>query len=102
MWPWEPSYTLHGKSLEGAQLLCEAEDLNPSDPHPMEILADTEIVPPALAPKITSQLASLHKRYPNDGLILFDYTMVQSGRWSNDKAATASTFHRVPESGASA
>ena len=81
-----------GKSLEGAQLLCDAEDLNPSDPHPMEILADTEIVPPALAPKITSQFASLHKRYPNDGLVLFDYTMVQSGRWSNDKAALPPHF----------
>jgi tetratricopeptide (TPR) repeat protein len=81
-----------GKSLEGAQLLCDAEDLNPSDPHPMEILADTEIVPPALAPRITSQLASLHRRYPRDGLLLFDYTMVQSGRWSNDKAALPPHF----------
>ena len=41
-----------GKSLEGAQHLPEAEELNPSDPHPMEILADTEIIPPALVPKI--------------------------------------------------
>jgi tetratricopeptide (TPR) repeat protein len=81
-----------GKSLEGAQLLCDAEDLNPADPHPMEILADTEIVPPALAAKITSQFASLHQRYPNDGLVLFDYTMVQSGRWSNDKAALPPHF----------
>jgi len=81
-----------GKSLEGAQLLCDAEDLNPSDAHPMEILADTEIVPPALAPKIISQFASLHKRYPNDGLVLFDYTMVQSGRWSNEKAAVPPYF----------
>ena len=40
-----------GKSLEGAQLLCDAEDLNPSDPHPMEILADTEIVPPHVGGK---------------------------------------------------
>lgn len=81
-----------GKSLEGAQLLCDAEDLNPSDPHPMEILADTEIVPPALAPKIISQFASLRKKYPNDGLVLFDYTMVQSGRWSTDKAALPPHF----------
>ena len=85
-----------GKSLEGAQHLCDAEDLNPSDPHPMEILADTEIVPPALAAKIVSLFASLHKRYPNDGLILFDYTMVQSGRWSECQRRDASTFRRVP------
>ena len=81
-----------GKSLEGAQHLCEAEELNPSDPHPMELLADTEIVPPALVPKIVPLLASLHKRYPNDGLILFDYTMVQSGRWSNAKDAMPPHF----------
>jgi tetratricopeptide (TPR) repeat protein len=72
-----------GNSLEGAQLLCEAEELNPSDPHPMELLAETEIVPPQLAPRITSLFADLHKRYEHDGLILYDYTMVQSGRWSN-------------------
>jgi len=71
-----------GKSLEGAQLLCEAEELNPSDPHPMELLAETEIVPPELAPRIISLFADLHKRYEHDGLILYDYTMVQSGRWS--------------------
>jgi tetratricopeptide (TPR) repeat protein len=81
-----------GKSLEGAQHLCEAEDLNPSDPHPMEILADTEIVPPALAAKVVPRFASLHKRYPNDGLILFDYTMVQSGRWSDSKGALPPHF----------
>ena len=72
-----------GKSLEGAQLLCEAEELNPSDPHPMELLAETEIVPPELAPRIISLFADLHKRYEHDGLILYDYTMVQSGRWSS-------------------
>lgn len=81
-----------GKPLEGAQHLCEAEDLNPSDPHPMEILADTEIVPPALAAKVVPLFASLHKRYPNDGLILFDYTMVQSGRWSGSKDALPPHF----------
>lgn len=72
-----------GKSLEGAQLLCEAQELNPADPHPMELLAETEIIPPELAPRITTLLANLHKRYKQDGLILYDYTMVQSGRWSN-------------------
>jgi tetratricopeptide (TPR) repeat protein len=76
-----------GKSVEGAKLLCDAEDLNPSDPHPMEILADTEIVPPALAPRVTSLFAELHRKYETDGLILFDYTMVESGRWSNDRDA---------------
>ncbi len=81
-----------GKSLEGAQLLCDAEELDPSDPHPMEILADTQIVPRALEPKITMLFAALHRKYPNDGLILFDYTMVQSGRWSNDKGPVPPHF----------
>jgi tetratricopeptide (TPR) repeat protein len=81
-----------GKSLEGAQLLVEAEDLNPSDPHPMELLSDTEIVPPTLAPKVVALFASLRKKYPNDGLILFDYTMAQSGRWSNAKDAMPPHF----------
>ncbi len=81
-----------GKSLEGAQLLVDAEDLNPADPHPMELLADTEIVPPALAPRVVELLASLHKKYPKDGLILFDYTMAQSGRWSNTKDAMPPHF----------
>jgi len=81
-----------GKSLEGAELLCDAEELNPSDPHPMEILADTEIVPATLAPRITSLFAALHNKYESDGLILFDYTMVRSGRWSNDKGAVPPHF----------
>jgi tetratricopeptide (TPR) repeat protein len=81
-----------GKSLEGAQILCDAEDLNPSDPHPMEILADTEIIPPTLAARVASQFASLHQRYPHDGLVLFDYTMAQSGRWSDSKAALPPNF----------
>src|SRR5271165_972201 len=81
-----------GKSLEGAELLCDAEDLNPSDPHPMELLADTEIVPPTLARRITSLFAALHRQYENDCLILFDYTMVQSGRWANDKDAVPPHF----------
>ena len=81
-----------GKSLEGAELLCDAEELNPSDPHPMEILAATEIVPPTLAPRVTSLFAALHRKYETDGLILFDYTMVQSGRWSNDRDAVPPHF----------
>jgi tetratricopeptide (TPR) repeat protein len=83
---------VEGKSLEGAQLLCDAEDLNPSDPHPLEILAETEIIPPTLLPGVTSRFASLRRRYPDDGLILFDYTMVKSGRWSNHKDAVPPHF----------
>ncbi len=72
-----------GKSLEGAQLLCDAEELDPSDPHPMELLAQTENIPPEVAARVTTLLADLQRRYQHDGLILYDYTMAQSGRWSN-------------------
>ena len=81
-----------GKSLEGAQFLCEAQELNPIDPHPMELLAETEIVPPEVASRVTALFADLHKRYEHDGMILYDYTMVQSGRWSNSNDPTPPHF----------
>jgi tetratricopeptide (TPR) repeat protein len=71
-----------GNPKEGAHLLCDAEDMDPSDPHPLEILADTEIVPSELAERVTAQFAALLRRYPNDGRILFDYTMAKAGLWS--------------------
>jgi tetratricopeptide (TPR) repeat protein len=58
----------------------------------MEILADTEIVPAALSPRVASLFAALHKKYEDDGLILFDYAMVQSGRWSDNKDAVPPHF----------
>ena len=81
-----------GNSLEGARMLCDAEDLDPSDPHPVEVLADTEIVPPELSARLTAQFAALQRRYPNDGIILFDYTMVRSGRWSEQRGALPTDF----------
>jgi tetratricopeptide (TPR) repeat protein len=81
-----------GQSEEGAAMLCRAEELNPSDPHPMEILVSTEIVPPSLLERATSLLADLQRRYPKDGLILFDYTLVKSGRWSGDQDAMPVNF----------
>ncbi len=71
-----------GNPKDGARLLCDAEDLDPSDPHPVEVLADTEIIPPELADRVRAQLAALLRRYPNDGRILFDYTMAKAGLWS--------------------
>ena len=74
-----------GNSAEGARTLCDAQDLDPSDPHPVEVLAETEIVPPELTARLTAQFAALQQMYPRDGLILFDYTMVRSGRWSKSQ-----------------
>lgn len=77
---------------EGAATLCRAEELNPSDAHPLEILADTEIVPLSVLARVTRLFEALRRRYPNDGLILFDYTMVKSGRWSDEKDAMPADF----------
>ena len=74
-----------GNPVEGARMLCDAQDLDPSDPHPVEVLAETEIVPPELAARLTAQFAALQQMYPRDGSILFDYTMVRSGRWSKSQ-----------------
>lgn len=78
---------LYGQSMpdEGAAILCKAAEIDGSDPHPMEILADTEVIPLTLLPKVVSLFASLRGRYPNDGTLLFDYTMARSGRWSGSK-----------------
>lgn len=82
-----------GQSEEGASLFCEASDLDPLDPHPMEFLAKTEIIPPSVLPDVIRHLASLHRRYPKDGLILFDYAMAKSQRWSgNPDASPPSDF----------
>ena len=69
---------------EGAKLLCDAASLDPLDVHPMEVLADTGVVPPSLQLEVQRHLANLHERYPADGTILFDYAMVKAGRWSGD------------------
>ena len=71
---------------EGAKLLCEAARLAPADVHPMEVLSDTGIVPPSLQAEVEGHLADLHRRYPRDGAILFDYAMVKAGRWSGSEA----------------
>ncbi len=69
---------------EGALLLCKASDLDPSDVHPMEVLADTSIVPPSVRAQVERHLADLRRSHPADGLILFDEAMVRSGRWSGE------------------
>jgi tetratricopeptide (TPR) repeat protein len=79
---------VQGQSEEGARLLCNASDLDPLDRHPMEFLAETEFIPPSVLPDAIRHLANLHRRYPDDGLILFDYAMAKSQRWSSDPEAS--------------
>ncbi len=80
------------RSLEGAEALCKASALDPQDAHPMEVLADTETIPKSLLPTTVQDLAALHGLYPSNGLILFDLTMAQSGRWSGEPEATKPEF----------
>lgn len=81
-----------GSSQEGATLLCEAGELAPSDPHPMEVLADTELVPLSILPRAVNLMENLRRQYPDDGLILYDYIMVKSKRWSGDTTALPEDF----------
>jgi Flp pilus assembly protein TadD len=73
-----------GHRDEGAVELCRAADLAPDDPHPLEFLAATQYVPPSLFQKVVDGLLQLHRRYPQDGLILFEYEMVVSNRYSEN------------------
>ena len=77
------SYAL-SSPLEGADYLCRAQELNPSDPHPMEIIADTETIPRSLLSRVTKLMLDLAHYYPENGTALFDYAMVTSGRWSGE------------------
>lgn len=79
---------------DGARLLCEAAALDPDDVHPMQVLAKTRVVPSSIQPEAIRRFEQLRERYPKDGLILFDYAMVESGRWSGSDIATTDTFVR--------
>lgn len=81
-----------GRSEEAARLLCEAEKLDPSDPRPLEFLADNHNVPLAMLPDVSDMFTHLRQEYPNDGLLLFDDTMVKSRRWSGDRDAVPENF----------
>lgn len=70
-----------GKPDDGAVELCRAAELDPTDPHPLEFLAATEHIPSALHKQVLDGLRQLRQRYPQDGLILFDYEMVVSNRY---------------------
>ncbi len=71
-----------GRPDEGAEELCRAAEIAPADPHPLEFLVATEHIPASLSEKVADGLRQLRRRYPQDGLILFDYEMVISNRYS--------------------
>jgi tetratricopeptide (TPR) repeat protein len=79
---------------EAAAELYRAAELAPADPHPLEFLVATEYIPQALFLKVVNGLYQLHQRYPQDGLILFDYEMVRSNRYT-DKSQIPEDFVRI-------
>ena len=76
----------------GARLLCDAAKIDPADVHPMEVLANTRVVPATVRSEATTRLEELHERYPKDGLVLFDFVMIKSGRWSGDDGSASEEF----------
>jgi tetratricopeptide (TPR) repeat protein len=85
---------LEGQSQfdEAAAELYRAAELAPSDPHPLEFLVATKYIPPALSQKVLDGLLRLHRRYPHDGLILFDYEMVRSNRYTDSSSPLPPDF----------
>ena len=75
------------RAEEGAKVLCHAAELDTSDKHPMEVLADTQTIPRAQLPEAIGRLSALQQRYPSDALILFDLAMARSGAWSGDSVS---------------
>lgn len=80
-----------GQTTEAAQEMCAAARIDPSDPHPMEMVGKTEQVPPSLAAEITARFAALVRLYPQNGKLLYYYAMALSGMWSGQASASPRT-----------
>lgn len=69
-----------------------AADLAPADPHPLEFLIKTQAIPPAMAGRVADGLLRLHRTYPLNGLILFDYEMVLSNHYIDNTSPVPADF----------
>lgn len=76
-----------GKSVEAAHEMCVAARLDPTDPHPMEMVGATEQVPPSLEGEIAARFADLVRQYPHNAKLLYYYAMTLSGLWSGRAVA---------------
>jgi tetratricopeptide (TPR) repeat protein len=56
----------HGSYEEGAQRVCEASELNPSDPQPYLFLGKMELASPRPLPCVTEKLARFARTQPNN------------------------------------
>jgi len=86
--------SLEGQSQidEAAAELYRAAELAPTDPHPLEFLVATKQIPSALSQNVLDGLRRLRRLYPNDGLILFDYEMVLSNRYTDGSSPAPPDF----------
>lgn len=70
-----------GRHDDAAAELWRAAAIAPDDPHPLEFLVQTGYIPDSLLERVIERFRRLRHRYPQDGLILFDYEMVVSNRF---------------------
>jgi tetratricopeptide (TPR) repeat protein len=59
---------------------------------PLEYLLRTQAIPPAMAERVADGLLRLHRMYPQNGLILFDYGMALSNRYIDSTSPLPSDF----------
>lgn len=64
--------------------MCAAARIDPADPRTFQMLGDLEQIPPSLRAEITERLATLTRRYPSNGELLYYYAMSLSGVWSGE------------------
>lgn len=81
------SLWIQGHTIEAVQEMCAAEQMDPDDPRPMEMLGDIEQIPSSVAERVTAQLAGLVKQHPDNGQLLFYYAMALSGVWSGQDSS---------------
>ena len=60
---------------ESAERLCEASDLEPSNPEPYQFMGKIEVVAPHFASCMDARLARYADLYPNDSLANYFYAM---------------------------
>jgi Flp pilus assembly protein TadD len=85
------------KRDEGAAELYHAYEIAPADPHPLEFLVSAGYIPDTLRQKVVDGLQQLRRRYPRDGLILFDLEMVLSNRYNGGLEIPADFVPTVKE-----
>jgi tetratricopeptide (TPR) repeat protein len=76
-----------GLTDEAVAEMYKASEINPADPHAMEMLGEMEHIPPAMAPQILARFAAFRRQYPGNAKLTYCYAMAISGRWSNQATA---------------